>query len=149
MFIIGTKEASGDEWTEHQLLAPSHVDYPDRRNFKTLETLDGNVIVQRPLRDSRPRRFVWRNLPLKSAEYSAQWELLRTFDYRHRLSSGLYPYVGVWEDETGAGGLARMDGSSRILTLAKILQVSRSAEPHFFPETFIEFWIADPTYKEF
>lgn len=141
MFVIGTKASGEDEWTEHVLLPPSNVDYPAGDDIRVLTTLDGAAVVQRPLLDSRPRRWIWRNLPMRDSEYSAQWDLLRTFGYKYRLSSGLYPFVGVWEDETGAGGLDRMDGGNRVFTPVKIVQVARIAEPNFYPETYIEFYL--------
>lgn len=149
MFLIGTKASGENPWTEAELLAPHEVEYPERRNYSAQTTLDGSVVVQRSLRDSRPRKWYWLTLPMNNGTYEAHWEQLRELDYRYRTDAGLYPYVGVWEDGTSAGGLDRMDGPSKLLTRVKVLQVTRVARPNYFPETFIEFWIDDPTWTEF
>lgn len=153
--MIRYKNSPTGSYTEVTLHpAPTSVNYPETRLFKTRTTRDGNVIVQRPLRDDRPRRWQWANYRSHMPAYKALWSLLETLEYRHRVREGLHPIVEIWEDETGTGGFGKMEGSNKKWTKVKIVQVHRSVRPGgghgvVYDDSFMEFYIVDPEYAEF
>src|SRR5690606_40389735 len=83
---------------------PTEVEYPDRRNYNSSTTPDGAVVVQRPLRDDRPRQWVWKNYRPTVTTYENQWKLLETLEVKARLKANLEPTVQIWEDVTDEGG---------------------------------------------
>jgi hypothetical protein len=138
---------------EAPLLAPMDIEYPERRLHKVLTTNDGATVIQRPLRDSRPRKWIWRGHGRLSEPFASQWALLERLEYRARLASGLVPTVGIWEDVSGTGGFGRRDESgSRVYTTVKLLQANRTPRQGGGPviyDSVVEFYVDDPTYQAF
>jgi hypothetical protein len=59
--------------------------------------------------------------------------------------------VQVWEDVSGAGGFARMNGDNRVYTPVRIVQANRTPRgggPVNY-ESVLEFYVDDPTYAAF
>jgi hypothetical protein len=133
--------------------APMFVEYPPRRLFKERVTQDGAVVVQRPLRDHRPRRWIWQGYGPAHEPFATQWQLLETLEYRARLEAGLPGTVEIWEDVSGIGGFDRTDApGGRIYTKVKILQTNREPRREGGPvvyESTVEFRIEDMSYKAF
>lgn len=134
--------------------SPTEIDYPEMRSYKLQVTQDGAIVIQRPLRDSRPRSWSWRGYPPTIVTYETQWKLLETMEYRARLENSLPGYVEVWEDVSGVGGLDKLDGSgNRIYTKVKFLQVNRTPRKGggmvTYDESRIEWVIADDQYMSF
>lgn len=138
--------------TEVALRAPSEVDYPEARLANVKVTQDGAVVIARPLRDPRPRKWIWRGHSPYDVAYANQWALLEALETRARLVAGLPPTVDVWEDTSGTGGFARKEGNgARIYTAVRIVQATRTPRgggPVNY-ESVLEFFIADPTYQAF
>lgn len=134
--------------------APSDVDYPEKRLFKRQITQDNAVVIQRPMRDARLRKWIWQGYRSNLLQYENQFQILVTLEYRARLEAALTPTVEIWEDESGIGGFDRVDGlGNKIWTTVKLIQVDRklrkgSAIPTF-DETYIEFQIEDSNYIGF
>jgi hypothetical protein len=132
---------------------PTEVDYPEAQLYKVRTTQDGAVVVQRPRRDGRPRRWVWSNYPPTHAAYEAQWRLLESLTYRARMRAGLPGWVEVWEDGTGAGGFRRYDPMGNpVFTRVKLLQAHREPKGSGslrYGQSFVEFHIEDETYEAF
>lgn len=150
-----TRDGSGNLSTVETQLAlnPTDVDYPEFRNYKPLVTQDGAVIVQRPLRDSRPRKWVWKGYGPSIAAYSAQWQLLQSLDGRARLQANLSPTVEIWENVSGVGGFSRLNGDgSRLYTRVRLTQVDRTPRQGGGPVSFdstVTFQLDDATYAAF
>lgn len=148
------RDEAGDLVTHEVALypAPTGVEYPEQKNFKAFTTQDGAVVVQRPRRDARTRRWVWRGHPSTLAPYEALWQLLERLEYRARLDRGLPATVEVWENVSGVGGFDRMEGGERAYTRVKLLQVARTPRSGGGPivyESHVEFQIEDSGYTAF
>jgi hypothetical protein len=115
---------------------------------------DGAVVVQRPFRDSRPRRWIWTNYPAAASAYSTTWTLLESLEYRTRLANNLPGWIEVWEDVSGVGGFGKLDGSgNRIYTKVKVTQANRVPRGGggivIYAASVMEFVIDDLSYTEF
>lgn len=141
------------------------VDYPGNRLFERKSSRDHAVIVQRPMLDDRPRRWIWTAYRESMPLYRILWDLLSSLEIKNRLEAGYTdPRVQIWEDETASGGFGHTtDGNPPDLvaytnlrwTWVKFLQVDRTVRDAksgallTFDETFVEFVISDPDYKFF
>lgn len=140
--------------------APNEVEYPDRRAYKVKTMKDGGSVIQRPMRDGRPRQWVWNNYQKRDeSPFHAMWTMLESFDAKARWSRGLAETtVEIWEDVTGTGGFDRLTNTSAPdlvsysnlqFTRVKFAQVSKSMRKGGGPVTydaFVEFLIDDPKY---
>lgn len=128
--------------------SPTAVQYPQRREVNVLRTQDGAVVLQRPMLDSRSRRWLWFNQKNEGA-YATLWPLLESFDSYARRGTGLEQTVQIWENTTGAGGFNRGTEASPEWTTVRIIHVDRTpsaAGPVYYPESVVEFYIEDSTY---
>jgi hypothetical protein len=150
-----TRNGSGDLATVEAPLAlnPTDIDYPDFRNYKQTVTQDGGVIVQRPLRDSRPRKWIWRGYGPSIASYAEQWALLQSLEKRARVTSNLPAQMEIWEDVSGVGGFARTNADgSRLYTKVQLIQVARTPRTGGGPVAYdstVTFQIDDATFSAF
>lgn len=113
---------------------------------------DGAIVIQRPLRDSRPRRWLWRGYGMNYAPFASQWAFLQSLDYQTRGAAGLVPTVGICEDVTGIGGFGQLSGGARVYTTCKVIQVTQSPRKGGGPVTYeslVEFYADDPAYAAF
>lgn len=155
MFYVRYKATSGGAYTTIALNpAPTNVEYPDHRLYKAQNTQDGAVVIQRPLRDDRIRRWIWKAGRSTVTSYENQWQVLKTLEYRHRLRNNLHPIVEIWEDLTDTGGFGGLTaGSDKVWTKVKFLQVHRRLREGggrvIYEDSIIEFVIADDTYTAF
>lgn len=129
---------------------PTDVEYPLGDGSKVLTSQDGNVIFQRPLRDGRPRKWIWRGFGPNDASYSSLWSLLQSQTSKSRLAAGLSSAIEVWEDVTGAGSFDKTDGSgNKVYTTVRVYEASRKpapAGPIAYESTFT-FYIQDANYS--
>jgi len=133
---------------------PTDVEYPETRAYKTMVSQDGAVIVQRPLRDSRARKWIWRRYHDDIPAYANLWTLLRSLEYRSRLAAGLPGTVEIWEDETGTGVFDRTTaGAVPVWTTVKLLQVHRKVQGGggrtTYDESTMEFVVEDSAFTGF
>lgn len=142
---------------------PTEVEYPDTREFNARITQDSAVIIQRPLNDSRTRKWSWKNYRRSISAYESQWQILLTLEARQRDLDGKAPIVELWENVTEEGGLGELtdanppdltEPSTNIVwTKVKLLQVHRRARSGggvvTYDDSTIEFIIADPTWENF
>ena len=152
MFYIRYADASNNLIERALTPAPNAVDYPDQALYKILTTQDGNVIVQRPLRDARPRKWTWRGYGQPDADYVALWSFLQSMSYRARMNQALTPTIDIWEDTTGSGGFDKLDSlGNKVYTTVKVLQVTRtpSGPGPMRYESSITFYIEDENYDAF
>ena len=155
MFYIRYTNGSGETVVKQLMPSPTEVEYPETRLLKVHTTQDGATVVQRPLRDSRPRKWVWKGYRDSDllAAYANQWQELAALEYRTRLEAGLNPLVEIWEDETSVGGFDRMDGEDKVYTTVKFIRVDRAMRkgggPVTYEDSYIEFYVEDDTYRGF
>lgn len=106
--------------------APTDVDYPAARSVTEQATVDGKIVLHRPLKDGRKRKWIWRNYPASHAAYEDQWKLLESLNAGVRWENNLPPTVGIWEDVSGMGGFNKVDeNGARVFTTVKFTQVDR------------------------
>jgi hypothetical protein len=139
---------------------PTSVDYPEARLFKMKQSKDGAAIIQRPLRDPRPRKWIWEKYRPTISVYETQWQLLKSLEVQTRWELGLADTrVQIWENDSGEGGF---HGVLNILppdlefytnlrwTWVQFIQVDRHIRPGGGPVTYdsstIEFVIDDDDY---
>lgn len=138
---------------EEQLMAPTAVDYPERRDVAVRTTVDGAVVIQRPMTDGRARKWIWRNLGPNVPGYAGLWATLEGLDTRGRIEAGLSPAIEVWEALSGVGGFARLNGDgTRRYTSVRVVQAGRTPRDAGGPlsyETVLEFYVTDAGYTSF
>lgn len=141
---------------------PTSVSYPERRTFKKKDTKDGAVVLARPLRDSRPRQWIWKGYRQWITGYAALWETFKTLDTKARVEASLSPTVQIWEDETGpdsgfgltTGGAPDLVAYANLIwTTVRIIQVTREMRDNGGPLTFeksiVEFTVEDDSFSTF
>lgn len=153
-FRVRWQDVDAGAYTTITLLpGPTGVEYPPRRNYTSRMGPDGNVVVQRPMRDDRVRKWFWSRYRDNVAGYSSMWPLLETLEYRTRLEANKPPHVEIWEDVTLAGGFGNTTaGPVPVWTKVKFLQVHRvmaAGTVRVYDESFIEFIVEDPAYTGF
>lgn len=146
-FQVRYKDTEGGAYTTLTLApGPTEVDYPPRRDFKVQATQDGAHVVQRPLRDSRPRKWVWKGYGPNLPTYENQWQALLALEYRTRLTNTVWPIVEVQEDVLGESGFS---GWVKV----KFLRVERTPRGGggglVYDDSTIEFVIVDGTFTGF
>src|SRR5262245_24129655 len=112
MFSIRYENDAGNRVTAMLAIAPSDVDYPETRAFKALTSQDGRIVIQRPLMDERPRKWIWRGYGPSHSAFATQWSLLETLEQRRRLEARLPPIIEIYENVSGVGGFNRTASSS-------------------------------------
>jgi hypothetical protein len=159
-FHVRWKDAPTGEYTEKELTPwPTTVEYPPRRTYNLHTSKDGVTVVQRPIRDARPRKWLWDVLRKDSATFASLWAVLDVLEWRNRVKAEKYPYIEIWEDVTGIGGFDRWteeenpEDRQKIWTRAKVLDLDRIIRPNGGPVIYapvtMTFVVEDPTYQEF
>lgn len=165
-FLIrySTDAAPGSSYTVLELSpGPTEVEYPDYREMTLKHTQDHAVVIQRPIKDSRERKWVWKRYRPQAANYEAQWATLRTLEARQRDLDGKNPVVQIWEDETiGEGGFSDTtdDLTPDLVTYTniawtevKFTQVHRKSQKGggliIYDDSWIDFVITDPAWENF
>ena len=132
---------------------PTEVEYPDFRLYNARQTQDSSLIIQRPLNDPRPRKWIWKNYRQSVPNYESQFDDLKLLEARQLDADGYSPIIQVWENESDEGGIGGGTEGSPTWVDAKILQVHRRTRKGggivVYDETWIEFIIVDSTWEEF
>lgn len=142
---------------------PTSVDYPDVRLFRTKTSKDGATIVQRPMRDSRVRKWIWEKYKKKVPNYDVQWTLLETFDCQSRWEAGFADTrIEIWENDSDSGGFGDTTDGAVADTVTYInlkwikvqfLQVTRHVRPGggevVYDQSTVEFVVDDDNYFTF
>lgn len=153
MFWIRYDNADGTPVEYALPLNPTEVEYPDKRAMKVHTTQDGATVIQRPVRDSRPRKWIWTNYGPLVPGFADQWARLEQMDTRERAVRRLPSLIGVWEDVSGVGGLDRRDESgNKVYTTVRVTQVDQKPRKGGGPpmyESTVEFRVEDATYTTF
>jgi hypothetical protein len=154
-FWVRYKATVGGAYTTMTLFpGPSEIDYPERRIMTVLEPADGGPVIQRPIRDTRTRRWTWTDFDPTIPTYENQWATLKQLEFLSRLENNLYPYVEVWEDVVDDAGFGRLDGGgAKIWTVVRFLKVDRTVRKGrgrlAYDQSYIEFVIDDVNWTGF
>lgn len=164
MFLIRfSTDAEESIFNTIELLpGPTDVSYPDERRLQKIQfTQDDAVVIQRPLRDPRPRKWIWMGYRPTIPTYENQWTTLLTLEVKAREIAGLAPYVYIWEDDSTIGGFSGLtsgtepDGtySNVIWTQVKFIQVHRQPRTGggrvIYEHSTVEFVIDTTSYTDF
>jgi len=164
-FLIrySTDAAPGSTYTILELSpGPTEVDYPEAREYNIRTTQDHNIVIQRPIKDSRVRKWLWKNYRSNIIGYNSLWTALVALESRQRDIDGKNPVIQIWENETGEGGFDEttdqlapdLSGYTNIEWVqVKFLQVTRKSRsgggPVKYDESVVEFVIADASWENF
>lgn len=166
-FLIrySTDASPGTTYTVLSLTpTPTEVEYPPKREYNTLTTQDHAVVIQRPIKDDRVRRWTWKNYPPTLNSYASLWTTLKTLEARARVlgSPSKNPIIQIWENVTDEGGFGDttngaapdLSGYTNIKwTQVKFLQVHRVTRKGTgyvrYDDSYIEFVIADAAWESF
>jgi len=141
------------------IIAPTYVVYPDRFDNVVRTSKDGSIIIQTPTKDSRTRKWVWRNYKTTVPKYNALFQQLFNYQYKLRITATppKSPWIFVQDTETLNLGSRTWDGTNWIVGpqffRVKVVQVTQNiAQQAGYPtygETIFEFYIDDPNYNDF
>lgn len=162
-FLIRYEHASLGTQTVKLSPRPTEVEYPEHRLFKSTPTQDGATVLQRPLRDSRTRKWIWKGYRNYITAYKNLWTLLVSLETRARRQAGFTDTtVLIWEDETGVGGFDRttngaapdtVNYSNLTFTRVRIIQANRTPRdgggPITYDTSMVEFVLDDTTYNSY
>ena len=142
---------------------PTEVDYPDYENLTTKQTQDHAVVIQRPIHDSRERKWIWKRYRPAAGNYETQWVTLLSLQARRRHQNAEDPVVEIWEDETvGENGFDLTDDgeppdlvtyTNIVWTQVKFIRVYRKSQkgggPIIYDDSIMEFIVVDPAWENF
>lgn len=161
-FFIAEADSVGNinSGTITQLIpAPSFVEYPPRFNNVVKFSKDGSPIVQAPLKDGRPRTWVWKRYKATIPRYTNLYATILNYQYKNRQASipAKSPWVYVKESESGNLTYKNWNGTSFVETSdwvrVKVTQVTQNlgqgGGQATYDETRLEFVIDDPRWNNF
>lgn len=163
MFLIRYFQPSVGPTVVSLVPRPTSVDYPDIRFYRTKTSKDGVPIIQRPLRDSRVRKWIWEKYKKKVPNYDAQWQFLETLDAQARWDAGLGDTrVEIWENDSDSGGFGDTTDNLTADTVTYVnlkwtkvqfLQVTRHARSGggevVYDQSVVEFVVDDDQFSTF
>lgn len=138
---------------------PTFVTYPERFVNEIKTSKDGFAIVQAPLKDTRPRSWVWKRYRSSIPKYDNLYNQLLNYQYRMRQSAIPAKSQWVYLKDTESGNLTfkQWNGTKWIevetWVRAKVIQVTQNiAEqggPAVYETTELRFIIDDPSWSNF
>ena len=104
--INHTRPVPGDLPADPLVLTPgpTEVDYPEFRLYTARQTQDSSLVIQRPLNDPRPRRWIWKGYRQSVPNYEDLFDDLKLLEARQLDADGYSPIVQLWENESDEGG---------------------------------------------
>lgn len=141
------------------LIGPTYVEYPDRFVNEVRTSKDGYSIVQSPLKDTRPRSWVWTRYRSSVPKYDTVYNQLLNYQYKMRQSSTPVKSPWVWVKDTETGNLTykQWNGTKWIevetWVRVKVIQVTQNIARQggyaVYDETRMTFSIDDATWNNF
>src|SRR5258706_10143399 len=107
-FFVAESDLNGaiQSGTISQLVpGPTWVSYPDRFVNEVRVSKDGAVIVQAPLKDMRPRSWIWKRYRSSVPKYDTLYNQLLNYQYRMRQSAIPFKSPWVYIKDTESGNL--------------------------------------------
>jgi len=141
---------------------PTEVDYPDYREYNLRTTQDSAFVIQRPIADARPRKWLWKRYRNTVPNYETQYDTLRTLEARQRHLDSRDPNIFIWENESDEGEFGALSSgtvpdlesyTNISWTQVKFMQVHRKSAggggPVIYEDSWVEFVITDPAWESF
>src|ERR1041385_1492730 len=91
---------------------PTWISYPDHFYNTVKTSKDGNAIVQVPVKDARPRRWVWSNYRSSVPKYNDLFQQIINFHYKFRQNQGKSPWVYIRDTESLNLGYINLSGTT-------------------------------------
>lgn len=161
-FYIAESDLSGAimSGTIYQLSpGPTYVSYPDKMLNTVKSSKDGNPIVQAPIRDPRPRTWIWKRYRASVIGYTDLYNKLLNYMYKFRITNlpAKSPWVYVRETETGNLSKIQWNGTKFVeindWVKVKITDVNQEIAQQggyaVYESTTLTFYIDDTTYNGF
>ena len=138
---------------------PTWVEYPDKFDNEVRYSKDGNSIIQSPLKDSRPRAWVWRRYRQSISKYVSLYNLLLNLQYRNRITSpaAKSPWIYVKDTETNNLTYRQWNGTKwiesedwvRVKVTQVTQQIAAQGGQAVYDETKFTWVIDDPRWNFF
>lgn len=138
---------------------PTYVDYPEKFNNEVRYSRDGNPIIQSPLKDGRPRTWVWKRYRSSVPKYDNLYNQLLNYQHRLRETSipPKSPWVFVKDTESGNLTFKQWNGTKWIevetwvrVKVAKVTQnIASQGGPAVYEDTLFTFVIDDTSWTLF
>ncbi len=138
---------------------PITVDYPPTFEKTSLQSKDGNAIVQRGSADTRIRRWVWPGMTLTTPRYAKLFEQLLTLQVslRERFTPPESPWVFLKEDVTGELNKLTLSGQTwveqsdyiRVKVVSVTEKLASKGGNVKYASVEIAFYIDDDTWNRF
>lgn len=139
-------------------IAPTYVLYPDKFNNVVRTSKDGSIIIQTPSKDSRTRKWVWRNYKTTVPKYNALFQQLLNYQYKLRINATPPKAPWIFVQDTETLNLVSRTWNGTVWVEApqffrvKVVQVTQNlAQQAGYPtysETIFEFYIDDPNWND-
>lgn len=137
--------------------APTWVDYPERFVNTVRFSKDGAPVVQAPLKDSRPRTWIWKRYRSSVPHFDTLYNLLLNYQYKLRQATGQSPWVYVRDTESGNLTFRTQNGNTFTENASwvrvKVIQVTKNLAqqggPAVWEDTKFVWVIDDPTWNLF
>lgn len=138
---------------------PTYVDYPDRFTNEIRTSKDGYTIVQAPIKDTRPRSWIWKRYRSSVPKYDNLWNQIFNYQYRVRQNAipAKSPWVYVKDTESGNLTFRQWNGTKWIefetWVRVKVTQVTQNVAqqggPTVWEDTKLTFIIDDNSWNNF
>lgn len=138
---------------------PTYVIYPDKILNTIRESRDGAVTVQAPLKDPRPRSWVWVNYKATVINYTDLYKQILNYQYKNRINNlpAKSQWVYVKEDQTGnltklqwsGSGFSEINDWVRVRVTQVTQNVAQQAGQATYAQTIMQFYVDDPTWNWF
>jgi len=138
---------------------PSLVEYPERFTNDVRYSKDGNPIIQAPLKDGRPRSWIWKRYRNTVPKYSTLYNQLLNYQYhlRQLATPPKSPWVYVRDTETNNLSFRQWNGTTwteintwvRVKVIMVTQQVGEGGGPAVYDTTTFTFVIDDPAWNGF
>ena len=138
---------------------PAWVDYPEKFTNSIIYSRDGNPVVQSPLKDGRPRTWIWKRYRSSVPKYDALYNKL--LNYQHKLRETSFPpkspWVWVKDTETGNLTFRQWDGTKwievetwvRVKVTMVTQNIAQQGGHAVYEDTLFTFVIDDPAWSLF
>lgn len=138
---------------------PTYVTYPEKFTNEIRFSRDGSAIVQAPLKDGRPRTWVWKRYRSSVPRYDTLYNQLLNYQYKLRETSTPPKSPWVWVRDTESGNLTykQWNGTKwvevetwvRVKVTSVTQNIAQAGGPAVYEETLFTWTIDDPVWNLF
>lgn len=138
---------------------PTYVTYPEKFVNEVRFSRDGSAIVQSPLKDGRPRTWVWKRYRSSVPKYDTLYNQLLNYQYKLRETATPPKSPWVWVKDTESGNLTykQWNGTKwievetwvRVKVTSVTQNIAQAGGPAVYEETLFVFTIDDTVWNLF